>query len=160
MTRNRGFSLIELLLVVTVILIILAFALPSLIATVAAGREASTANLLTEVVKSEKNYFGLYGTYAPTAAALGGPVGAGKCPAVPTPTTSCFLADGIAAQLNSGTVGQYSYVYTLNPDGSFTMTATPVSSSSGRKSFYADLTGVSYQNSTSLMTAPGTPLGQ
>ena len=71
--NNRGFSLIELLIVVAIILIIAAIAIPSLLRSRIAANQASAVGSLRTINTVEVAYASTYRTgYSPTLAALGG----------------------------------------------------------------------------------------
>lgn len=159
---QKGFSLIEMLVVVSIILIIVGIAVKAVIPSIQAGNETHAAGVLNTVVNAQVGYKNLFGTYSPTMAALGGAQGAAACPAVPTATASCFINDGIAKVLDAGVDSSYQYLYTAGAgNNSYTISATPTSTFSGRKSFWVDSSGaVTYALGVTPLTAPGTPLNQ
>jgi type IV pilus assembly protein PilA len=97
--RSRGFSLIELLIVVAIILIIAAIAIPNLLRARISANEASAVQSVRAINQAEISYSTTYpgGGYAPTLAALGGAV-----PCSPTPTSACLLDNTLASGVKSG----------------------------------------------------------
>jgi type IV pilus assembly protein PilA len=145
MRSHKGFSLIELLLVVAVILIIAAIAVPNFLRSRMRANEASAVASLRVINTAAV-------TYSITYPDMGFPAqlttlgGANPCAA--SSTQSC-LVDDILAQ---GTKSGYSFVWTgdgLVPSVSFVITSAPqVIGSSGQRMFCTDQTGVIHYDPT------------
>ena len=139
MSRQKGFSLIELLIVVAIILIISAIAIPSYMRSRMQANEASAVASVRVINTSAVTYSSTYPDvgYPATLANLGG---ASPCTALPA--TACLLDDLLAQGTKSG----YTFVWTgdgATPSVAYTLNATPlVVGASGQRMFCSDQTGI------------------
>lgn len=101
--KNKGFSLIELLIVVAIILIIAAIAIPNLVRSRIAANEASAVGSLRSINTACMTYSANYGGFPPTLASLR-PAGG-----VPTPAAADLIDSVLAGGTKSG------YVFTYSP---------------------------------------------
>lgn len=145
--RERGFSLIELLIVVAIILIIAAIAIPNLLRSRIAANEASAVGSLHAVNSAEIMYNTTYPTagFACTLQALGPPPSGG--------TVSATNAGLIPSDLATGTKAGYTFALSGcsgTPAVNYDITATPSSPGvTGQRYFCTDSSGVVKYDATS-----------
>ena len=109
---NAGFSLIELLIVVAIILIIAAVAIPNLLRARIAANESSAASSVRSIATAEGTYNAAYPTlgYAAALSNLGGlPAGC-----TPSSATACLIDSVLSTGVKSG----YAFKATGFPSGS------------------------------------------
>lgn len=153
---DRGFSLIELLIVVAVILIVAAIAIPNFIRSRMAANEASAVQNLRNISTAEYLYSTTYGvSFTPKMQTLSGT-------AANPDVNNAELIDEVLA---SGTKSGYSFVYSAgaaDPQGrinSYIVTATPLlPGTTGMRYFFTDQTCVIRWNGTGAAGPTDTPV--
>jgi len=145
MLKQKGFSLIELLIVVAIILIIAAIAIPNLLRARMAANESSAVASIRTVTTGEVTYQTAYPTtgYAPALLNLGGALSA-AC--VPSSTTACVIDAVLANNGNPAGSGKSGYSFTSGTgtvaggvNVGYTVMATPLTiNQTGIRAFCAE----------------------
>ena len=158
---SRGFSLIELLIVVAIILIIAAIAIPNLLRSRIAANQASAVGSLRTLNTSEVTYASTFNTGFSVDMPSLGP--GNPVPASPTSTAAGLIDSVLAAGTKSG----YSFTYASGPTESatssridtYSITAVPITTSTGTNYYFTDQSGVVRQNSTTTAASTDSPIG-
>ena len=135
--RRRGFSLIELLIVIAIILIIITIAVPKYQQTQRFVKETAAIAAIQTIHKMEIQYQSQYGRYAASLTELGPPATGAA-----TPASADLIGNDLAGGVNKG------YKFTLvGSQGGYAINANPVNfGSDGSRTFYSDQSMVIRQN--------------
>jgi type IV pilus assembly protein PilA len=151
--REKGFSLIELLIVVAIILIIAAIAIPNLLRSRMAANEASAVGSLRTINTACVTYSTTYGVGFPSNLInLSGPLNG---------STSADLIDSVLA---SGSKSGYQFTYTAGGAAggvvpTYTLNADPITvGQTGQRYFFTDQSGVIRFNISKAASVSDSPL--
>jgi type IV pilus assembly protein PilA len=156
---SKGFSLIELLIVVAIILIIAAIAIPNLLRSRIAANQASAVGSCRTLNTAEITYSSTYNVgFSTTLDYLAPPTTAGANPT----STAAGLIDSVLGLAHS----KSGYSFTYSPGASdstghintYSIWASPITSSTGTNYYFTDHSGVIRQNSTTNAASTDSPL--
>ena len=134
---RRGFSLIELLIVIAIILVIVTIAVPQYNKQMMSAHETAAIQAIQTIHAVETQYYSQFGRYAVSLAELGPPASGAAGPAA---------ADLISKDLAEGKKSGYLFTVAATATG-YAISAVPEAfNSSGRRTFYSDQTLVVRNN--------------
>jgi prepilin-type N-terminal cleavage/methylation domain-containing protein len=147
--KQRGFSLIELLIVVAIILIIAAIAIPNLLRSKMAANEASAVGSMRTINTSSVAFSTTYGNYPTKLADLG-----------PSTAPSSTAADLIDSALVTGSKSGYTFTFTATtPYQSYSLQGSPTTAGvTGQRYFYTDQSGVIRYNLSTTASSTDSPI--
>jgi len=143
---QHGFSLVELLIVVALIGVIAAIAIPNLLASRRAANESSAVSSLRTIGSAQATYYQTIGNsvnYATTLVVLG-------------PTGAHLIDDTLGSNVTSTKTG-YTFTMTGAAD-SFSANADPSGPTTGTRHFFTNESGVIRYDASAAANASSVPI--
>src|SRR5580698_7940611 len=145
---RRGFSLIELLIVIAIILIIAAIAVPKMNKQIMAAHEMAAIRMIGTIHQGETQYYSQFGRYAQNLSELGPPASGAPGPAA---------ADIIPKNLSDGKASGFIFTVVGTPSGYSVTAVAEAFGSSGSRTFLSDQTMVVHNNYTAAPATAASP---
>jgi prepilin-type N-terminal cleavage/methylation domain-containing protein len=166
MRKQNGFSLIELLIVVAIILVIAAIAIPNFLQSRIAANEASAVASLRNIDTAQMTFSSAYPTvgFAASLSVLGPGSTAGN---TNSSSTTALLLDGVLgcpAGIGTTPCAKSGYNFLISGDGlipsvTYAATGDPTAmNQSGRRHFFTDSSFLVRYNSTVSATSADAPM--
>ncbi len=159
MASARGFSLIELLVVLSILLTVAAISVPNLLRSKMAANAAAAVETLRTLNTTEATYWTAYGVGYSAGLAQLGPPAVG----IPVSPAAADLIDGVLA---GGTKTGYQFLYTPTAGGTggyrgYKIQANPLQpGESGTSYYYTDQSQVIRVNRAGLASSTDAPIPQ
>jgi prepilin-type N-terminal cleavage/methylation domain-containing protein len=146
---SRGFSLIELMIVVAIILVIAMVAVPKMNRALMAARESAAIREITTIHTAQTQYYSQFGRFAQNLQELGPPTGGTVGPAG---------ADLLPISLSGGKKGGHIFTLAATQTG-YSITVVPEHfNTDGSRTFYSDQTLEVHENRTAEPATAQSPI--
>jgi type IV pilus assembly protein PilA len=157
-SAQKGFSLMELLIVVAIILIIAAIAIPNLLRARMQANEASAAASIHALNTAEISYSSAFPTIGFSASLANlGDGGTTPCPG--SPSASCYIDPNLASGTKSGYTFSYAQDNSSTPSLHYTVNVDPITRGiTGQRSFYSSDANVTRYNPSTAAGSADSPL--